>query len=171
MPPLDLLEKNFKLCGSSPSGLLWKEPSSRAVKAGAMVGQINNKGYWQTQITIEGKRYVLLVHRIVFFMYHKTNIDNFLIDHIDGNTTHNKIENLRIATRQENQWNRRSAKNSSSKYKGVSWHKRQKKWQAKIKINQREKFLGYFSSENDAAMAYEKAAKQIQKQFSLQEAR
>eukprot|EP00884_Botryococcus_braunii_P009246 jgi/Botrbrau1/18322/Bobra.0179s0050.1 len=47
----------------------------------------------------------------------------------------------------------------SSKYDGVSWHKRTKKWQAEITINGTRKYLGLHETEEDAAIAYEKEAR------------
>ena len=66
--------------------------------------------------------------------------------------------NLRIVTNQQNQMNKKSYKGSSSKYKGVAWHKRHKKWNAQIQINGKQKHLGYFTSEEEAALAYNKEA-------------
>jgi outer membrane protein assembly factor BamD (BamD/ComL family) len=54
--------------------------------------------------------------------------------------------------------NKKSYKGSSSKYKGVAWHKRHKKWNAQIQINGKQKHLGYFTSEEEAALAYNKEA-------------
>lgn len=66
--------------------------------------------------------------------------------------------NLRVVTVQQNMMNRKSNVGSSSKYKGVRWRKREKKWQARIKINGKDKHLGYFTSEEEAAEAYNKEA-------------
>ena len=50
-------------------------------------------------------------------------------------------------------------KEFSSKYKGVSWQKDRNKWVSRIKINGKQKNLGSFTSEEDAADAYQKALK------------
>ena len=82
-----------------------------------------------------------------------------MIDHIDGNGLNNQSSNLRSCTAQENQMNRRkSDRNFSSMYKGVSWFKRTKRWMAYIKINQKRYYLGYFDIEEDAAKAYDVSA-------------
>lgn len=54
--------------------------------------------------------------------------------------------------------NCKSYKNSSSKYKGVTWYKEREKWMVRININKKHIFLGYFESEIEAAKAYNDAA-------------
>ena len=51
--------------------------------------------------------------------------------------------------------NRKSRKNSTSKYKGVSWYKRTNKWRAIITVNGKNKYLGYFTSETETAAVYD----------------
>ena len=62
--------------------------------------------------------------------------------------------------------NAKSYKNSSSKFKGVSWHKRDQKWQAYITINKKRKYLGYFNNEKEAAKIYNAAAKELFGEFA-----
>jgi hypothetical protein len=66
--------------------------------------------------------------------------------------------NLRIVTIQQNAMNKKSYKGSSSKYKGVGWDKWAKKWKAQIQTNGKSKHLGLFTSEEEAAEAYNKEA-------------
>lgn len=80
------------------------------------------------------------------------------IDHVDGNGLNNQKSNLRFCTSAENNHNRRPVKNSSSKYKGVSWDKSAKKWRAQIKINDKSFPLGRYSNEIEAAKAYDREA-------------
>lgn len=79
------------------------------------------------------------------------------IDHINGNGLDNRRENLRIASLSQNKQNEQKRKNGSSQFKGV--HKHHTKWRAKITINHEIIFLGRFSEERDAAIAYDKAAR------------
>jgi hypothetical protein len=73
-------------------------------------------------------------------------------DHINGNGLDNRRENLRVVTCRENQQNRHTSK--SSIYPGVSWHERTHKWQARIRIKGKEKYIGLFEEESEAAKSY-----------------
>ncbi len=89
------------------------------------------------------------------------------IDHINGNALDNRRANLRIVTRAQNAKNRsKGSKKCSSVYKGVCWHKYNKKWSAEIKSNHRQIHLGYFDDEIEAAKAYDEAAKKYHGEFA-----
>lgn len=81
------------------------------------------------------------------------------VDHINGNGLDNRRVNLRAATAQQNGQNRGKFAKATSKYKGVCWHKRDKKWTAKIKVGNKRLNLGYFSKEVEAAKKYNETAK------------
>jgi len=83
------------------------------------------------------------------------------VDHINGVRDDNRWENLREATNQQNQWNSSSAKNSSSRYVGVSWDTYACKWGAYICPENRKVHLGYFSCEIEAAKVRDRAAKEV----------
>jgi hypothetical protein len=94
--------------------------------------------------------------------------EGIFVDHINQNGLDNRKANLRLATRVQNSWNRQKTnKNTWSKYKGVCFHKRDKKWQAKIGLNGQVKHLGTFNSESNAAKAYDRAAKKYHGQFAV----
>lgn len=96
----------------------------------------------------------ILLHRFIL-----NPSDGVSVDHIDGNPLNNSRANLRLCSHAENCQNAHSIRiGSSSKFKGVSWDKRRKKWQASIGIDGKLKFLGYFSIEQGAARAYDEAA-------------
>lgn len=82
------------------------------------------------------------------------------VDHINGNGLDNRRSNLRQATRAENQRNRMKSSHSVSIYKGVSFDKRRNRWRARIKVDQKEKWIGFFMKEIDAAYAYDRVARQ-----------
>lgn len=86
------------------------------------------------------------------------NCEGLLVDHINGNTLDNRVKNLRLATKSQNAMNMKSNKNSTSKYKGVSYDKNRNKWRANIFHNNKQIHLGRFNSELEAAIAYNDAA-------------
>ena len=94
-----------------------------------------------------------------------------LIDHIDGNTLNNQRFNLRSCTLAQNNQNKKKRLKSTSKYKGVSFNKQHKKWNAVIGLTDifgqyYTKSLKYFFTEEDAAQAYDKAARFYFKEFA-----
>jgi len=66
------------------------------------------------------------------------------VDHINGDRADNRIENLRPATRSENQCNRNALASNTSGYPGVSWHKASKAWLVRVMKNGKSHLIGYF---------------------------
>ena len=94
--------------------------------------------------------------------------DHLYVDHINHKGFDNRKANLRTATHRQNSYNRiHFRKNPSSKYKGVSWKKRAKKWNVRISHNGKSETIGYFDDETEAAKAYDKAAKIYHKEFAV----
>lgn len=118
--------------------LFWKIKASRKVRIGEKVGSPNDGGYMRT--TINYKPYRL--HRVIFLMHHGYMPEN--IDHIDGNPSNNKIENLREATKSQNGMNVGIKKNNTSGVKGVCWHKGSSTWRAIVAVNGKQITLGYY---------------------------
>lgn len=89
------------------------------------------------------------------------------VDHKNLNRLDNRRENLRFATRGENSRNMPKQKRpTSSKYKGVSKHTETSKWRAYIKTGGEQINLGFFTNEEDAALAYNFAALKLFWEFS-----
>lgn len=81
------------------------------------------------------------------------------IDHRDGNGLNDRWENLRSVTHKQNmQGFRRKKAGLTSKFRGVSWHKRDLIWHAQIRADGKQIHIGYFENEIDAARAYDAAA-------------
>ena len=90
-----------------------------------------------------------------------------IVDHRDRDGLNNTKENLRFVTRAENSRNcKKTSKPTSSKYRGVSWYKRRKRWRVQIRYNGTRKHLGFFKNEEDAARAYDAAAKKHHGKFA-----
>lgn len=92
--------------------------------------------------------------------------DHLVVDHIDHNGLNNQKKNLRLATFTQNCQNQRRSAHGTSKYKGVHWNKRAKKWAAAIRCNNKTHHLGYFHNETDAAHAYDNAAKKYHREYA-----
>lgn len=87
-------------------------------------------------------------------------------DHRNGDGLDNLRENLRTATNQQNSQNGRSHCDSTSKYRGVSWDAARGKWTAGIGLSGKRVGLGRFDIEEDAALAYDAAARQEYGEFA-----
>lgn len=80
------------------------------------------------------------------------------VDHVDGNGLNNQRRNLRFCTRRQNTQNRRPRSDARSRFKGVDWDPCKKKWRAKIRIDGKQRRIGRFADELEAAYAYDRAA-------------
>lgn len=115
----------------------------------------------RTSIGSDGSRKTERMHRLI------AGADpGVQVDHIDGNGLNNQRCNLRICLGAENARNRKLSKNSASGLKGVGWHKRSKKWQARIAVGGRRVCLGLFASLSEAAEAYDRAAVEMHGEFA-----
>jgi hypothetical protein len=93
--------------------------------------------------------------------------EGMFVDHINGKRWDNRKENLRICTHKQNNRNRKPHKRKcSSIYKGVTWSKAHGKWVARIIVDHKQVFLGYFADEREAAIAYNTAALKYYGEFA-----
>lgn len=93
--------------------------------------------------------------------------EGMVVDHINHDGMDNRRANLRAATHSQNLCHRRKCPGQkSSKYKGVTWKKDNRKWQARIGFENKEIYLGCFRDEIDAAKAYDNAARKYHKDFA-----
>lgn len=88
-------------------------------------------------------------HRIIAYTYLGLDLENpkQQIDHIDGNKLNNSLDNLRVVTHQQNQWNQ-------TKAKGYYFNKPSKKWKAQIRLNSKNIHLGLYETESEARVSY-----------------
>lgn len=141
-------------------GNLYRKISLGRTKVGDKVGFVNDKGY--VAVNIDKKCIVL--HRIIWLMQYGEMPS--LIDHIDGDRQNNKIENLRITDRNGNAQNKQMHKNNTSGCKGVSWHKRAKKWLAQIDCRGHHNKLGLYESISEADAVVKLARKRLHGNFA-----
>lgn len=88
-------------------------------------------------------------------------------DHIDHNGLNNQRSNLRVCSRSENMFNQRVHSNNTSGYKGVSWNKVARKWDARIAFHGKRLLIGYFDTIEDASRAYDSAAQRLHGDFAV----
>lgn len=114
--------------------------------------KIDKDGYENVVLQKEGKRQDFRVHRLILMTFDK--IDNRQVDHINQIKNDNRLINLRYCTqRQNNSWNKDKSK-TTSKFTGVSWCKKSKKWRAQIQEKNKTFHLGFFDIEEHAHDAY-----------------
>ena len=130
-------------------------------QAGDVVGWENSRGY--LNVSIDRKKYKL--HRVIWVHVYGYWPDA-TIDHINMVKTDNRLENLRLATKQENSWNIGKHKRNASGYKGVQLRKDANRWQATIGVGRKNKYLGLFATPELAYQAYCKAALEMRGEFA-----
>jgi hypothetical protein len=123
-------------------------------------------GYLFVTPSKNGKQKIHYIHQLVAREWVSNPEEKRCVDHIDGDKTNNHHENLRYATHSENGRNAKRRKDCPSEYKGVGWHKSHKKWYATCVVDGKQKTLGYFTSEREAAEAYNAAAVLHYKKFA-----
>ena len=131
----ELCNQLFNYCDGE---LFWKINAANNVKIGYKAGFANTFNY--RIVGINGKNYK--IHRIVFLMHY--GYLPRILDHIDGNRSNNKIENLREANFIQNAQNAKIQKNNKSGFKGVSWDKNNNKWRVCVSIDGKQKHIKFF---------------------------
>lgn len=130
------------------TGNLIRIQSRPGVTVGDIAGCVDDQGY--VKVYIDRRAY--LVHRIVWILVHG-EWPSGEIDHINGNKADNRIANLRVCSRHENQRNTKMRKDNSSGVKGVVWDKRINAWFAQVALNGKTFYGGSFKDLEDAKRA------------------
>jgi len=157
---------NFGRIKSLDRTIIMKNSSAYYV-SGRILMAAEGKGYLRVALRKNVETHMFLVHQLIAmaFLNHIPNGMNLVIDHINGDKLDNKAVNLQIVTQKQNVQTcfrkdkagfRKDKSGFSSKYRGVYWHKRDKKWAAQIQINGKLKHLGYFDTEIESHNAYQK---------------
>ena len=139
--------KGFKY--SPQTGLIYRVTNS--YQHPQHVGPVSRKpmkdGYLQCSVNNVKYRQ----HQLAFLILGITIPKNKVIDHINGNKIDNRLCNLRIVSPQKNSLNQ--ARHREGKMRGVMWHSVHKKWLARITVNKKRIYLGYFKTEQEATKA------------------
>lgn len=160
LPSTDRLNELFELSGQD----LVARKSRGCVRKGSVCGYKRKDGY--VRVKVDGA--LVMAHRIVWKMFHGS--EPIIIDHINGNPSDNRIENLREASSSENKTNESLRINSSSGFIGVTWYTptiptKTAKWVAKIAKDGTEKHIGYFNDLKDAVLAYNSVCEKVHGEF------
>ena len=122
----------------------------------------DGNSYLTINLHKDGKQKNITIHQIVAiaFLDHTPNGHKIVVDHINNVKTDNRLKNLQIISQRENSTKDKTV--GTSQYVGVHWFKRDKKWQANIRINGKQKYLGLFTTELKAHEAYQKTLKELE---------
>jgi len=132
----------------------WRVTRGRVNRGEAAGCKQGNDQYMHCCIRIDSVNYK--AHRLAFLYMHSYMPP--LIDHKDGDTLNNRIENLRQATQSQNLANCKCSKNNASGFKSVWFHKGDKRWMSQIMARGHKIYLGSFLTPEEAHEAYKRAA-------------
>ena len=140
--------------------LTWKEraevrPQWNGRYAGKPAGCVDSHGY--LKIGIDGRNYY--AHRLAWAIHHG-EWPQHQIDHINGDKLDNRIANLRDVPQVVNGRNQKMAAHNTSGYAGIHWRKSDRRWQAFIKVDRKQRHLGYFDNLADAVAVRRAAERQ-----------
>ena len=120
----------------------------------------NENGDYYAKRMERGTRRQIIMHRVI-----TEAPPGLLVDHRNHNGLDNRRSNLRICTKAENVRNQ-LPRGGTSRYKGVSWSKSNKKYAATIRCNKQRFHLGWFDDEIAAAKAYDEKARELFGEFA-----
>jgi len=124
----------------------------------------DGRGYYKVDLCKEGKIKTIVIHVLVaqaFLGHVPDGTTKIVPDHKNDIKTDNRVKNLELLTHRQNIEKAFLRKKTSSQYIGVCWDKTYNKWRAEIKIDGKRKFLGNFTDEYEAHLAYQKALNEL----------
>lgn len=130
---------------------------------------VNDKGY-VVRRTARPWRAIVRMHRVVMRRVLGRELERWeLVDHINGDRLDNRRANLRLCNNSQNGFNRDMPAHNKTGYKGVSLNSvtcTRRPFQAAIVVNRRKIYLGSYATAQEAARAYDDAARQFAGQFA-----
>lgn len=114
---------------------------------------LSNQGYAYRTFRKDGVTKHEKMHRFLI-----SAPEGMCVDHINRDRLDNRLCNLRLCERRKNSYNATKRKNTTSRYKGVYWKADRGYWVARVKVDGKNKILGHFSDETEAAKAYNEGA-------------
>ena len=134
-------------------------------------------GLWCAALDDRGRYYSVTAHKEPSGKWKQYKLHRFIldcwgsmpVDHRDGNGLNCRKHNLRICTTGQNARNRRKGTTlrTSSHYVGVSFERRRNWWIARIQTKGETTYLGHYSTQEEAAIAYDKKALELHKEFAV----
>ena len=107
-------------------------------KTGKVLGTPNGSGYLRMTKTIDCIEYKVFIHKLIWYSKHKqypVKGCGYVVDHEFGNRTDNRYSMLRYITNSQNQYNRKTQKNSKTGVSGVTWDKERGCYRVTIRYN------------------------------------
>lgn len=139
----------------SSLGRIKSMPRLKVKNERILKGGLDTKGYHRVNLVNSiGKVKFEAVHRLVAIHFIDNKNNKEFVNHIDKDKLNNTVYNLEWCTSRENNTHMRLSMKRSSKYTGVYYDKKRRKFYSTIKVNGNQVFLGRFASENEASKAY-----------------
>jgi HNH endonuclease len=147
------------------TGIFTRKIATRKSRVGDVVGAPAERGLIVIGLMIDGKWRTYKAHRLAWLHYYG-EWPSMDVDHENNKPSNNWISNLRLATDSQNLGNMRKPITNKSGKKGVSWHAIGKKWQAHVRIEGVNQYLGLFDTVDAAHAAYCATALQGRGEFA-----
>lgn len=136
----------------SNMGNVRNDETGRILKPG-----VYSNGYLRVNLCKNKKATTQKVHRLVAVAFCEQPEECNEVHHIDQHKTNNHYLNLRWVTHGQNMRNKRKWNGCSSLFSGVYFYRKSNKWKAHIRIDEKQKHLGYFETEQEAHAAWRQA--------------
>ena len=135
----------------SSYGRLLSLPRGRKNKPTLSIGFTSSNGYLTTRLKHLGHNKTTTIHSLVAreFIDSDYTSKGLFVDHIDRDKFNNKLDNIRLVTRRENNSN-----NGNPNMLGTTYIKSSGKWQASIRTGSKSTYLGRYNTEQEAHDAY-----------------